>query len=147
MRGELLDAIIEGYGLIQARLARVMAAEQIERIACEGQPVDPERMIVLEVVDDPDRPPGTVLKELRSGYTWKGRLLRYAEVEAASVLSGMQAACRRRSGWRSARRLPAPGEDDSDGDTDIDSYDEDADRASTWRSRPADARSDRPRAH
>ncbi len=60
MRGELLDAIIEGYGLIQARLSRVMAAEQIERIACEGRPVDPERMIVLEVVDDPDRPPGTV---------------------------------------------------------------------------------------
>jgi molecular chaperone GrpE len=88
MRRDLLEAIIEGYGLIQARLARVMASEQIERIACEGRPVDPERMIVLEVVDDPDHLPGIVVKELRSGYTWKGRLLRYAEVQAASVLSG-----------------------------------------------------------
>ena len=61
-----------------------MAAEQIERIPCEGRPVDPERMIVIEVVDDPDRPPGTVVKELRRGYTWKGRLLRYAEVQAAA---------------------------------------------------------------
>jgi molecular chaperone GrpE len=123
LRGELLEAIIEGYGLIQARLGRVMASEQIERIACEGRPVDPERMIVLEVVDDPDRPPGTVVKELRSGYTWKGRLLRYAEVQAASVLSG---ADRRSDG-------PAGPEDDDDegsdraGDIDLDAYDEDED--------------------
>ena len=45
-------------------------------------------MIVIEVVEDPDRPPGTVVKELRSGYTWKGRLLRYAEVQAASAVRG-----------------------------------------------------------
>lgn len=88
LRRDMLDALIEGYGLIQARLARVMAAERIERIPCEGRPVDPERMIVIEVVDDPDTPPGTVVKELRSGYTWKGRLLRYAEVQAASGASG-----------------------------------------------------------
>ncbi len=87
-RLDLLEAIIEGYGLIQARLARVMAAERIARIECLGRPVDPEQMVVLEVIDDPDRQPGTVLKELRTGYTWRGRLLRYAEVQAASVLSG-----------------------------------------------------------
>jgi molecular chaperone GrpE len=88
LRRDMLDALLEGYGLIQARLARVMAAERIERIPCEGRPVDPERMTVIEVVDDADRPPGTVVKELRSGYTWRGRLLRYAEVQAASGSSG-----------------------------------------------------------
>jgi molecular chaperone GrpE len=88
LRRDLLDAILEGYGLIQARLARTLTAERIERIACEGRPVDPERMVVVEVVDDPDRPPGTVIKELRSGYMWKGRLLRYAEVQAAGGSSG-----------------------------------------------------------
>lgn len=87
-RLDLLEAIIEGYGLIQARLARVMAAERIARIECLGRPADPEQMVVLEVIDDPDHEPGTVLKELRTGYTWRGRLLRYAEVQAASVLSG-----------------------------------------------------------
>ena len=88
LRRELIDALLEGYGLIQSRLARVMAAEGIERIACEGRRVDPERMVVIEVVDDPDRAPGTVVRELRSGYTWNGRLLRYAEVQAASAASG-----------------------------------------------------------
>ena len=42
-------------GLIQKRLRRVMASEQIERIPCEGKPVDPELMTVLEVVDEPTR--------------------------------------------------------------------------------------------
>jgi molecular chaperone GrpE len=85
-RRELFDSLLEGYGLIQNRLGRVMRAERIERIPCVGHPVDPERMIVIEVVEDANQPPGTVVKELRSGYTWKGRLLRYAEVQAASAV-------------------------------------------------------------
>lgn len=107
LRRDLLDALIEGYGLIQARLARVMAAERIERIPCEGRPVDPERMVVIEVVDDPDSAPGTVIKELRSGYTWKGRLLRYAEVQAASVASGGR--------LRPSDEAPSGGESDEFG--------------------------------
>ena len=48
-RHELFDSFLEGYGLIQKRLRRVMAAEQVQRIPCEGLPVDPELMTVLEV--------------------------------------------------------------------------------------------------
>ena len=81
-RHELFESFLEGYGLIQKRLARVMASEQVQPIPCEGMPVDPELMTVLEVVDLPDRRPGTVVKELRRGYTWRGRLIRYAEVQA-----------------------------------------------------------------
>jgi molecular chaperone GrpE len=103
LRRDMLEALLEGYGLIHARLARVMASEQVERIPCEGRPVDPERMIVIEVVDDPERMPGTVVKELRSGYTWRGRLLRYAEVQAASGASG-------------AALSPAVGAEDQDFD-------------------------------
>ena len=50
-RHELFDSFLEGYGLIQNRLRRVMASEQVERIKCEGLTVDPERMTVIEVVD------------------------------------------------------------------------------------------------
>lgn len=79
---DLFDALLEGYGLIQNRLGRAMTSEKIDRTACEGKPVDPERMTVLEVLDDPSRPAGTVVKELRRGYTWRGRVIRYAEVLA-----------------------------------------------------------------
>jgi molecular chaperone GrpE len=87
VRSEFFDSLLEGYGLIQNRLRRVLKAEQIERIPCEDHPVDPERMTVIEVVDDPGRPPGTVVKELRSGYTWKDRVLRFAEVQASSAFA------------------------------------------------------------
>jgi molecular chaperone GrpE len=78
----IFDSLLEGYGLIQNRLRRAMAGEEIERINCTGTTVDPERMTVIEVVDLPGAPPGTVVKELRRGYTWKGRVIRYAEVQA-----------------------------------------------------------------
>jgi molecular chaperone GrpE len=84
-RQEILDAMIEGYALIQSRLRRTLKAEQIHAIACVGRPVDLERMTVVEVVDDPSRPPGEVVEEIRRGYTWQGRLLRYAEVRASRL--------------------------------------------------------------
>jgi molecular chaperone GrpE len=86
-RGDLFDSLLEGYGLIQKRLRRVMTAEQIERIPCEGAPVNPDLMNVIDVVDDPQSRPGTVVKELRRGYTWKGRVIRYAEVQAVRSTS------------------------------------------------------------
>lgn len=84
-RRALLGALIDGYALIQQRLARALAAEGILRIAAVGQVVDPEQMIVLEMVETAG-PPGLVVDEVRRGYTWNGRMLRYAEVRASRVL-------------------------------------------------------------
>jgi molecular chaperone GrpE len=82
-RQRFFEALLEGYDLIRYRLRRALEAAEIKRIECLGRPVDPERMIVLEVVEDPTRPPGEVIEEVRSGYTWGERLLRYAEVRAS----------------------------------------------------------------
>ena len=76
------DVFLEGYGLIQKRLRRAMASEQVVHIACEGKPVDPELMTVLELVEEPGKKPGTVARELRRGYMWRGRVIRFAEVQA-----------------------------------------------------------------
>jgi len=80
---ELAGTLLEGYGLIQARLRRALSAEQIEAIECLDQPVDPELMTVVAIAEDSGRPPGVVVAEIRRGYTWQGRLLRYAEVRAS----------------------------------------------------------------
>lgn len=82
-RQRFFEALLEGYDLIRARLRRAMQAEQVVRIESLGRPVDPEQMIVLEVVEDPSRPPGEVVEEVRRGYTWRQRVLRPAEVRAA----------------------------------------------------------------
>ncbi|MGD0043112.1 MAG: nucleotide exchange factor GrpE, partial [Isosphaeraceae bacterium] len=77
-----LQSLLEGFDLIQNRVRKVLQSEAIEPIACLGRPVDPDRMIVIEVTDSPDWPPQTVIEELRRGYTWRGRVLRLAEVRA-----------------------------------------------------------------
>ena len=78
----LLGPLREGYELIRARLQRVLVEQGIQRIACTGLPVDPSRMNVIELVDDAQLPPETVAEELRPGYTWHGRVVRFAEVRA-----------------------------------------------------------------
>ena len=100
----LFDSFSKGYGLIQKRLRRVMAAEQVVADSLRGPPVDPELMTVLEVVDSAGDPPGTVAKELRRGYTWRGRVFRYAEVQA--VRSGRRCPRRAITGRLTAPRRP-----------------------------------------
>src|SRR5271157_6019798 len=63
-----LQSLLEGFDLIQNRVRKVLQSEAIEPIACMGRPVDPDLM--------------TVIEELRRGYTWRGRVLRLAEVRA-----------------------------------------------------------------
>ena len=78
----IFESLVEGYGLIQSRLQRAMDQQGIYRIPCVGQPVDPNCMTVVEVVDDPARPPGLVIEEVRPGYYWKSKVFRFAEVRA-----------------------------------------------------------------
>ena len=80
-RRALLTALLNGYDLIQQRLTRTMANTGVVRIPTVGRLVDPEQMVVVEVIDS-DGPPGQVIEEIRRGYTWKGGLLRPAEVRA-----------------------------------------------------------------
>lgn len=75
-----LQAQVEGYRLIQNRLRRILQQQQVERIECVGKQVDPNQMTVIDVAEHDNLPAGTVTEELRPGYLWRGRLLRYAEV-------------------------------------------------------------------
>ena len=77
-----LYSLLEGFDLIQNRVRRLLQSEAIEPIDCVGRPVDPERMIVVDITESLDWPPGTVIEELRRGYTWRDRILRLAEVRA-----------------------------------------------------------------
>ena len=80
-RQTLLTALLSGYDLTQQRLARALAAAGVRRVPTVGRLVDPEVMVVIDVVDT-EGPAGQVVEEVRRGYTWKGGLLRPAEVRA-----------------------------------------------------------------
>ena len=80
-RQTLLTALLSGYELTQQRLARTLATAGVVRIPTVGRLVDPEIMVVVDVVDV-EGPAGQVVEEIRRGYKWKGGLLRPAEVRA-----------------------------------------------------------------
>jgi molecular chaperone GrpE len=80
----MFDSLLEGYDLIQNRLSRTMDEQSIVRIQCVGSLADPNRMTVLETLSDPSRPPGTVIAEIRPGYSWRGKVFRFAEVTAVA---------------------------------------------------------------
>lgn len=79
---DIFDSLIEGYNLIRKRLRRAMKKEGVYRIDCVGKPVNPNTMTVVEVVDDPTQLPGLVIEEVRPGYYWKDKVIRFAEVRA-----------------------------------------------------------------
>lgn len=72
----------QGYALIRSRLERAMKQHSIARMDCLGQPVDPSRMSVVELVEVPDAAPETVVEVVRPGYLWQGWVIRFAEVRA-----------------------------------------------------------------
>ena len=79
---DIFNSLIEGYDLILGRLQRAMEKAELYRIECVGRQVDPHLMTVVEVVDDPFRPPGLVVDQIRPGYYWKDKAIRFAEVRA-----------------------------------------------------------------
>ncbi len=82
MIGDEFAQIMQGYSLIRSRLGRALHEQGVERIETVGRRVDPSTMTVVALVDAPDSEPETVVEEVRPGYRWNGRVIRFAEVRA-----------------------------------------------------------------
>lgn len=76
------NSLRDGYRMVTNRLQRTMETCRLKRIVTVGQTVDPHCMNVVDVLEDPERAPGTVVDELRPGYYWNDKILRFAEVRA-----------------------------------------------------------------
>jgi molecular chaperone GrpE len=80
---QLAAAAADGYAMSLRRVERVLPTFGLDRLSVTDTPFDPETMEVVEVVDDPDRPSGTVVEEVRPGYRWRGKPFRFAQVKVA----------------------------------------------------------------
>ena len=80
---QVLASVLTGYTMSLQRVERALRQHGLEPIPAVGEPFDPERMEVLEVVNDSGRPSGEVVGEVRRGYLWRGRVLRFAPVRVA----------------------------------------------------------------
>jgi hypothetical protein len=68
---EVLDAMQNGYAMLQNRLEKSLDRHGIARIECLGRMADPYSVTVVDVVEDARRRPGTVVEVIRQGYLWQ----------------------------------------------------------------------------
>lgn len=73
-------ALLKGVELTQNELNHVFAKFGIEQMHAMGTVFDPNYHRVVQEVEDADKPAGTVIAELQTGYLINGRILREAMV-------------------------------------------------------------------
>ena len=82
---KILEPFRTGIEMLQNRMDDVLQKHFIYRLAPWGEPVDPETMQVVAVVESDEVPPGHVVDIVRFGYTWQGTPLRFADVRASKA--------------------------------------------------------------
>ena len=72
--------LLKGVELTERALMKVFAKFGIAKIESLGKIFDPNFQQVIQEVEDPQKPAGTIIAELQSGYTINDRILREAMV-------------------------------------------------------------------
>ena len=74
--------IVEGVGMVHKRLQGILSKEGVEKIQSLGSKFNPDlHDAALRVVSDEEE--GTIVEEIRQGYTLKGKVLRPSIVKVA----------------------------------------------------------------
>jgi molecular chaperone GrpE len=74
------ESLMEGVRLTQYQLNQLLQKEGVEPIEAEGQPFDPRLEEAIQSVNDPSVDDHTVVKVVRTGYTYGDEVLRPAQV-------------------------------------------------------------------
>ena len=77
----LIAGVADGYALSLRRVEKALEAAGLEVIAAVGRAFDPERMEAVELAGG--GPSGSVVEEVRRGYTKGGSVVRFALVKVA----------------------------------------------------------------
>ncbi len=75
-----VQSLLEGFKLVHDHLLAMLGKQQVQTIATEGQKFDPAVHEAMLQQESTEHEPGTVMAELRKGYTMNGRTLRPARV-------------------------------------------------------------------
>ncbi|MFG2041430.1 nucleotide exchange factor GrpE [Dactylosporangium sp. NPDC048998] len=81
------QSIVQGVAQVRQDAQSALARLGFEPVGAEGEPFDPTRHEAAEAVEDPQVPPGTVVRVVRPGYGGPGGLLRPAIVAVAKAPS------------------------------------------------------------
>ena len=78
------DTLVKGVEMIARRMEQFLKGYGIQAIEAEGKLFDPALHEAVAHEENKEVPEGTVLSELRKGYTMNGRVLRTAVVKISS---------------------------------------------------------------
>ena len=73
-------AVQEGVDMIHVLIQKFLKDIGVEKIKTIGEKFDPHFHEAVDTVDAKDKEDGTIVEELKSGYTFNGKLLRPASV-------------------------------------------------------------------
>jgi molecular chaperone GrpE len=77
----------KGFEMIRAQLWHALAKQGLQPIEAVGKPFDPHLHHAIENVPTADKPEGTVIGEMQTGYLFHDRVLRPAMVRVATAPS------------------------------------------------------------
>ena len=77
---EECDNLLKGIEMTEAELNKVFQKFGIKKMEILGTHFDPNFHQVIQEVEDPDKPAGTIITELQTGYMINDRILREAMV-------------------------------------------------------------------
>ena len=80
------NAWLEGFRLIERKLASILQSEGLQRIEAEGTIFNPLEHEIISYLDVPGRQEGEVLEVTRQGYKINGKVLRPSQVVVAKPL-------------------------------------------------------------
>jgi molecular chaperone GrpE len=82
--------LLMGVEMTRTQMMQLLQRHEIETIDSVGS-FDPERHEAIEMVEDSDKEPGTIVQTVRRGYTIGKDILRYAHVKVAAEPSSTEA--------------------------------------------------------
>ena len=74
------EKVLSGVNMIENKILEALASLKVEKIASIGQKFDPNLHNVIAVMEDKTKENDIILEEYQSGWTYNGRVLRYAKV-------------------------------------------------------------------
>jgi molecular chaperone GrpE len=77
----------EGLAVLRGKVLQALARNDVTPIVAVGEPFNPRYHHAVGVCDGMG-PPGTVARQVRPGYTWKGQVLQPAEVVTVAGTPG-----------------------------------------------------------
>ena len=84
------EAFIEGVEMVLKKFEKILSNEGLSPIEALGKPFNPKLHEAVMKVEAPDKSEGTIVEEIRKGYTLRGKVIRASMVKVSGNFNNME---------------------------------------------------------